>query len=170
MKTHYKKMQNPNFLGSWDLTDPSGKYIDITPTIIGIKKDWVFDGNGGKEELPVLELKGYKPMVLNSTNLKAIAKVTGSKFVEDWAGKKIIIRVAQVKAFGEVHDALRIATTAPKVSEMDLANQKIKALLETYKGEDKEDIRKMCQDKAKAKEYTLEFAKNVIIQLGGSNE
>jgi hypothetical protein len=43
------------------------------------------------------------------------------------------------------------------------------SLLEVYKGEDKEQIRQMCKEKGQAKEYTLEFAKNVIIQLGGSN-
>lgn len=124
MKTHFKKLQNPNFIGAWDLADKDGNYNDIIVTVTGVKKEWVHDGNGGKEELPTLHLHGYKPMVLNSTNLKAISKVAGSSFIEDWEGIKIKITVKKVKAFGEFHDALRIATKKPELPQLTPAHPK----------------------------------------------
>jgi hypothetical protein len=49
-------------------------------------------------------------MVANSTNLKRITKLTGSAFIEDWAGKQIVLTTEKVKAFGEIHDAVRVST------------------------------------------------------------
>jgi len=41
----------------------------------------------------------------------------------------------------------------------------INSLLETYKGDDVDDIRKLCVDKSKAGEFTIEFGKNILRQL-----
>lgn len=49
---------------------------------------------------------------MNSTNLKTIHKSLGSPFIEDWVGKKIEVSIEQVKAFGEIHDALRVVKTS----------------------------------------------------------
>lgn len=108
MKTHFKKLQNPNYLGSWDLVKEDDTFGELTVTIAGVTKENVHDGKGGTELCNVLKLAGCKPMVLNSTNMKAIAKAVKSNFVEDWPGCQIRIKVEKVKAFGEVHDALRI--------------------------------------------------------------
>jgi hypothetical protein len=113
MKTHFKKLRNPNYIGSWDLADANGNFQDLTVTITGAVKELVHDGKGGQEECSVVQLKGLKPMVANSTNLKMIAKVTGSPYIEDWAGKQIILTVKQVKAFGEIHDAIRVKNEKP---------------------------------------------------------
>ena len=48
-------------------------------------------------------------MVCNSTNAKQIAKLAGTPFIEEWAGKQIILTVQKVKAFGEQHDAIRVS-------------------------------------------------------------
>ena len=53
-------------------------------------------------------------MILNATNMKMIAKVLGSNFVEDWSGRKVWIGTEKVRAFGDVVDALRIRRYAPK--------------------------------------------------------
>jgi hypothetical protein len=47
-------------------------------------------------------------MVMNATNLKAVSKVIGTPFIEDWVGNKLEVTSKKVKAFGEIHDALRI--------------------------------------------------------------
>lgn len=107
-KTHFKKLKDPNYVGAWDLMDQSGKVQDMTVTITAVGKKSVHDGNGGEAECPVLTLKECKPMVANSTNLKMIAKVLKSQFIEDWVGKKITLTVKKVKAFGEFHDAIRV--------------------------------------------------------------
>ena len=113
MKTHFKKLRNHNYMGSWDLADQNGNFHDLTVTITGATKEIVHDGKGGQEECSVVHLKGLKPMVANATNLKMIAKVTKSPYIEDWAGKQIILTVKQVKAFGEMHDAIRVKNEVP---------------------------------------------------------
>jgi hypothetical protein len=104
--THYKKLMNPNYLGSWDV--PEGKEMPIT--IIRVDKELVTGPGGEKEECVVAKLKDQKPMILNATNCKAIKKVFDSPYIEDWQNKTVIVRVEKVKAFGEMWDALRIVT------------------------------------------------------------
>lgn len=126
-KTHYKKMRDPNFIGSWDLLDQDGNVIDRIVTISKVDKQMVFDGNGGKAECPVIHFKETKPMVANSTNLKAIARACASEFIEDWTGKQIKLTVKKVKAFGEVHDAIRV------VEGLSLSKKQVKSLLDAKK-------------------------------------
>lgn len=108
MKTHFKKLRNPDYLGSWDLTDQNGNFKNKVLTIKEVKKEMVHDGKGGKEDCVTVLFYESKPMIMNSTNLKTIHKTLGTPYIEDWAGKKIEITVEKVKAFGEVHDALRV--------------------------------------------------------------
>lgn len=117
-KTHFKKLRNPNYLGSWDLMDEEGKVQNAILTIADTKKELVFDGNGQKEECVVLYFKEKKPMVMNATNLKAVSKVLESPFIEDWVGKSVELMVKKVKAFGEMHDALRISPIKPQVNKV----------------------------------------------------
>lgn len=109
MKTHFKKLKNTDYLGSWDLIDANGQTKNVTVTIKDIKKQMVHDGKGGQSECIVLFFNECKPMIMNATNLKVTAKVMGSNYIEDWVGKKIEIGTEKVRAFGEIHDALRIA-------------------------------------------------------------
>lgn len=116
MKTHFKKLRNANFVGSWDLSDANGNYQDKIVTIQSVSKEIVHDGKGGSEECTVIKFKEVKPMVANSTNLRMISKLCASPYIEDWVGKQICLTVQKVKAFGEVHDAIRVkaAVSAPK--------------------------------------------------------
>ena len=102
---------NPEYLGAYSLDD--GK--DIVLTIDYIKVETVTGTDGKKEDLPVCHWKEpEKSMILNATNMKMIAKVLGSNFVEDWSGRKVQIGTEKVRAFGDVVDALRIRRYAPK--------------------------------------------------------
>jgi len=141
MKTHWKKTQNPNYVGSWDLCDKDGKFFDAAVTITGTKKEIVFDGKGGNEECTIVTFAECKPMVANSTNLRSIARYTGSPFIEDWVGKKIVLTVQQVKAFGEVHDAIRVKKHTEKQKPPISAERFAKAV-EAYQSglTSKEDI------------------------------
>ena len=107
MKTHYKKLKNPNYIGSWDLTDKNGIVSDLVVKITDVKKDMVFDGKGGQDECVVINLENYKPLIANSTNLKTIASLYGN-FIEDWQGQSIKLTVKRIKAFGEFHEAIRV--------------------------------------------------------------
>ena len=110
-KTHFKKLQNPDFLGTYALED--GK--DMVLTIDYVRQEKVTGSDGKSEDLPVCHWKEQqKPMILNSTNIKMIAKLLGSPYIEDWSGKKIQIGSERVKAFGDVVDALRVRKSLPK--------------------------------------------------------
>lgn len=110
-KTHYKKLRNPNYIGSYELMTGSSP-IELVVTIDKAIKEQVQNGDK-KEEAMVVYLKSHKPMIVNSTNAKAIASATGSPYVEDWSGKNITLYVAKIRAFGENVDALRVRKEAP---------------------------------------------------------
>ena len=80
MKTHWKKLFNPNYLGSYSL-DPGQELI---LTISEVKTEMVKNTDGKEESCMVCYWKeDEKPMILNKTNAKATAKATGSNYVED---------------------------------------------------------------------------------------
>jgi hypothetical protein len=114
MKTHWKKLHNPHYLGSHDLLDGETTNPTINATITKVVSEEVTGSDGKKEVCSVAYLKGNKPMILNVTNSKAIERLCGSPFIEDWAGVEIGITVEQVRAFGQTVDALRIKSPKKK--------------------------------------------------------
>ena len=102
--THWKKLTNPNFIGAHDLQP--GQEAKIT--IESISKENVKGADGKDSECIVAKIKGAKPLILNKTNCKIISKVLESPYIENWAGKSIIIQSVKVKAFGELVDAIRV--------------------------------------------------------------
>jgi hypothetical protein len=132
-KTHWKKLTNTNYLGSYALQP--GK--DLVVTITNVKKEMVKDATGSDSECLIVHLQNQKPLICNKTNAKAIAKATGSPFIEDWSGKQIALYIASVRAFGETVDGLRVRPTAvsetPTVKKKPLTNDEFKKLLEAIK-------------------------------------
>lgn len=115
--THWKKLKHPDFIGAYAL-DP-GK--DLTLTIASVANE-NFKGMDGKTEEGIIirwAEKDFKPMICNSTNAKAITKVTGSAYIEQWVGKQITLYAARVKAFGDDIEALRVRPYAPKPVQTD---------------------------------------------------
>lgn len=103
--THWKKLTNPNYIGAHDLQP--GQEVKIT--FKTISKEVIKNGEGKDEECIVARLDGAKkPMILNKTNCKIIAKVLDTPYVEEWSGKSVIIYAAKVRAFGEMVEALRV--------------------------------------------------------------
>lgn len=120
MKTNWKKLVNPEYLGAYSLDDGNGKYNDIVATIRQVKVENV-TGTDGKRENCVIAYfveQNIKPMILNVTNMKTLEKLFKTKYIEDWANRKIQIGVESVKAFGDVVDALRIRKFLPRVAEV----------------------------------------------------
>ena len=128
--TNINKLRNPNYLGSWDLQDNTGKTTDIIVTIKTIKQDEVFDQKTGQMGLELtVHFVEVKPIILNATNRKTLIKVTETEFIEQMVGKKIQLTTQRGKWFGEYHDAIRIvnkkssqlmtATTPKPVDEAD---------------------------------------------------
>lgn len=120
MSTHWKKLTNPDYLGSYAL-DPDK---DLIVTIKSVSNEVVKGPDGKEEECIVARfIDGTKPMILNATNCKTISQVYGTPYIEDWCGKSIQIYIAQVKAFGEVVDALRIRKKKPTVDKPALTTE-----------------------------------------------
>ena len=110
-KTHWKKLDNPNYLGAYSLMD--GEIKDLTVIIEKVITEEV-KTDRGKEVCKVAYLKGHKPMILNATNSKTIQKIYDTPYIEDWKGKEITLYVAKIKAFGDEIECLRIRSTKPK--------------------------------------------------------
>lgn len=107
--THWKKLTNPNYIGAHDLQPNQEAKI----TIESVAKEVVKGADGKEEQCVVAKIKGAKPMILNKTNMKIISKVLETPYIEEWAGKQIIIYSAKVKAFGDIVDALRVKSVKP---------------------------------------------------------
>jgi hypothetical protein len=118
MKTHWKKLRNPDYIGSYELMIEDGKSKELVVTIKDVKKEMVMSGDGKKDECMVAHLVDQKPFILNATNAKTIASLYGA-FIEDWQGKTITLFVQRVKAFGGWHDALRVRPNAPTLPSMN---------------------------------------------------
>lgn len=104
MKTHWKKSFDSPYLGSWDLDEMK----DITLTIKKAKSEITSGLKENSTKNIIYFEENYKPMIFNASNSKVLKAITGSPYLEDWAGTKITIYVKEVKAFGELHDALRV--------------------------------------------------------------
>ena len=129
MKTHWKKLENPDYIGAYSLED--GK--DLVVTVETVKREMVIGQGGKKEECTIAHLKGQKPFILNRTNMKMIQKIYDTPYIEEWTGKKLTLCVAKIRAFGEENvECLRIRPVAPELPELKpnttLWQEAIKAL------------------------------------------
>lgn len=108
-ETHWKKLTNPNYLGSYAFAPGEEKIVTIERVV---QED--VTGAEGKTSLCIVAyLENEKPLVLNKTNCKAISKLLKTPYIEEWAGHRITLAVQQVKAFGEDVDAVRVRPRLP---------------------------------------------------------
>ena len=116
--THFKKLINPDYLGAYSLMD--GELHELNVTILNVQNKSITGLDGKQEEVTIATLKDQKPMILNVTNQKAIAKALGTPYIEQWYGKVVTLYVAKIRAFGENVEALRIRDKAPKIEREQL--------------------------------------------------
>lgn len=108
-ETHWKKLTNPDYLGSYAF-DPGEEKI-VTIDFVAQKE--VKGADGRTENCIVAHLIGEKPFILNKTNCNAITKLLGTPYIEEWAGNRIVLAVQTVQAFGEYVDAVRVKPKLP---------------------------------------------------------
>lgn len=149
-KTHWKKLQHPDYIGAYALMDGSEKGTDLVVTVEKVIREQVTGADGKKEECTVAYLRGQKPMILNTTNQKTMSKLFGSPYIEDWAGKSMTLYVARVKSFGDMVEALRIRDKPPVISLPELTPQHPK-----WEGARKAVIAKNTTIEAIKKQYSL---------------
>lgn len=111
--THWKKLFNPDYLGAWAFQPGE----EMTVTITSVNTERITGADGKTEECPVVHFsEDIKPMILNSTNAKMITKMLNDPHTENWVGKRIVLGVERVKAFGDVVDAVRVQKKQPAPS------------------------------------------------------
>lgn len=108
-----KMGKNPNYLGSWDLEDQPNREITLTIEKI-VDEEVVTNGKGEKCTVIYWTDKNFKPMISNITNKKTLCRLYKTRDTEKLAGKSVIIGIDKVKAFGDIHDALRIRKRVPQ--------------------------------------------------------
>lgn len=132
MKTHWKKLTNPDYFGAYCLDEGEERTVEIVKVV----REMVTGADGKKEECTVAHLKGEKPLILNATNCKTITKVLKTPFIEQWANKRVILITEKVKAFGDVVDAIRIKQQAAALPELKPDTEQwtmaIKAIADGY--------------------------------------
>ena len=111
-KTHWKTLRNPDFFGAYVMVDLGA---DIVVTFTTVSKELVTVQDGKAEEHTIARTLEQKPWILNSINQKVISSVLGTPFVEEWAGKRVQVYAAEVRAFGENVEAVRVRKHAPKI-------------------------------------------------------
>lgn len=106
-KTHWKKAYNPNYFGAWCFAPGQ----DMVLTIASVAQEPVSDEKGKTELCMVVHWaeNGAKPLICNKTNAKAIEKLVGSPYIEDWKGQRLQLYVDHNVRFGrEKVDGVRI--------------------------------------------------------------
>ena len=126
--THWKKLTNPDYLGSYAL-EPGQ---EIVVTIKSVANENVTGADGKKENCTVMHfVEDVKPLVLNATNSKTITKLFKTPYIEEWVGRNIQLYVQKgIKAFGDIVDAIRVRDFLPIDTKLICAD--CGSLIEAY--------------------------------------
>ena len=117
-KTHWKKVvSDPNFLGEADFQEGEEKIA----TIASVNPEEDVQTAEGKSKKAVVHFaENLKPMILNVARSKAIEKVAGSPYFEDWQGVPIQLYIEHgIKAFGDVVSAVRVRPRRPVIKQAE---------------------------------------------------
>ena len=130
IKTHYRKLKNPDYLGSYDFQPGEER----TVTVKDVKNETVKSAEGETTCTVVHFIEPYKPMILNSTNGKMLNKLFDTPYIEDWRGKSFKLVVKSIRAFGETVDALRVKNEkiAKQLPPLEIGSKKFAACKERY--------------------------------------
>lgn len=139
-KTHYRKVFDSPYLSAADIVEPvvlTIRCVQVEADKTKKTKDQMNTAYFAEREIRAGE--PLKPMILNATNSKMVAKITGSPFLEDWGGVQVEIYVDHNVRFGrETVEGLRIRPAAirPQKRELTPDNQKMwQRALDAYKRE-----------------------------------
>lgn len=110
-KTHYRKAFDSPYLSSADIVGPTALTIArVTLEKDRTKKTPDMFNTAHFVERELRPGEKLKPMILNATNSKFIAALTGSKWIDDWNGIAVTVYVDPQVRFGrETVEGLRLA-------------------------------------------------------------
>ena len=120
--THWREFFKSDFFGACDLAP--GEERTLTIKSVG-RKEVPVPNSSKKDLCLVAEFRESKtkPMVLNVTNSKAMAKIFGTPHIEQWAGRRIQVYQSVTKFKGEEVDCLRIRPKEPPAQLPELTPQ-----------------------------------------------
>lgn len=109
-QTHYRKVYKSDHLGVADLEDLQEAGSDLVFTIKCVQQEIGTRVAGKKIDANIAYFnEQIKPLVLNATNAGTLRKMTGSGFIENWAGTPIKLYIDKnVKMKGEITGGVRI--------------------------------------------------------------
>lgn len=121
-RTHYRKVFKSDHLGVADLEDIVEQKGSLVFTIDHVNQELGAKVAGANGNFNIAYFKEpIKPLVLNSSNSKTLKHLSGSPFLEDWAGMLIELYIdPNVKMMGDIVGGVRIRKVAPKVKKHDL--------------------------------------------------
>lgn len=138
-KTHFKKMLNPNYLGSFAFNEGEKKML----TIKSIGKEKVVGEGGSSEQLPVVHwVENELPFIMNATNCKKVTELLGTPYVEEWVGHRFVLGVEKIKVGGAIMDGTRIQGLVDKKGSLPTGT--------VAKSNDSAPICEMCENPIKA--------------------
>ena len=118
--THWKKMENPDYIGSYAFQPGEKK----TLTIRAVTRETITGAEGKREECTIIHwLEKEKPLIMNKTNAKTITKAFGTPYIEQWPGGRLVLGVEKVRAFGEIVEAVRVKSEKPQQAEQETQTQ-----------------------------------------------
>src|SRR6185369_3795312 len=107
---HWKRYFDNDYIGSWDLG--ACDHAVVIEKVVQVELH--VPGTSAKERKPLVHFVGKKkPMVLNTTNAKAIAAMYGTN-TDEWIVKSIAIYATKTSFAGEEVDCIRVRPTPPK--------------------------------------------------------
>lgn len=115
-KTHYRKAFNSPYLSSADIVEP----VELTISHVRLEADKTKKtkdllNTAYFKEREIRKGEQLKPMVLNATNSKMLAKMTGNAFLEDWVNIPVVVFVDSSVRFGkDTVEGLRITAQKEK--------------------------------------------------------
>lgn len=110
---HWKSMMDKEFLYAFDL-----KGRDVTLTIARVTAGELKNGNK-KSKKPLcyfVEPKDKRPLALNATNCKTIAKMYGND-TDEWRGKRVTLYPTTTEMAGETVECIRVRPRVPAEKE-----------------------------------------------------
>ena len=113
-KTPWKRIvSDSDYLSEADFDEGEEKTATIDRVKSSVK---IQSAEGASEKAVIFFRENIKPMILNVARSKAITRVSGSKFVEDWPGTVIQLYIDDnVKAFGTTVSAVRVRPNKPVI-------------------------------------------------------
>lgn len=118
-KTHYRAVFNSPYLSSADIVEPTVltiKYVAQESDKSKKTKDKFNTAYFVEKEIRPGEQ--LKPMILNATNSRTMATLTGSKFIEEWSNTPVTVYVDPSVRFGkDTVEGLRISSEPPRIKK-----------------------------------------------------